>query len=154
MTIDDILTRDHRGLSVLIIDDNKFTRDLLRKILVSFGISDITPAASGEDALRQLQANLFDLVICDIVMDGMNGIQFVKSLRCKSVPVANASSVPIIMLTAHADEKLVIASLKAGANGYLVKPLIPKRLVELIAKLCKSTMPTLRCHKQDLHPRP
>ncbi len=154
MTIDDILTRDHRGLSVLIIDDNKFTRDLLRKILVSFGISDITPAASGEDALRQLQANLFDLVICDIVMDGMNGIQFVKSLRCKSVPVANARSVPIIMLTAHADEKLVIASLKAGANGYLVKPLIPKRLVELIAKLCKSTMPTLRCHKQDRHPHP
>ncbi len=154
MTIDDILTRDHRGLSVLIIDDNKFTRDLLRKILVSFGISDITPAASGEDALRQLQANLFDLVICDIVMDGMNGIQFVKSLRCKSVPVANASSVPIIMLTAYADEKLVIASLKAGANGYLVKPLIPKRLVELIAKLCKSTMPTLRCHKQDQHPHP
>ena len=47
MTFDDILTRDHWGLSVLIIDDNKFTRDLLRKILVSFGISDVTPAASG-----------------------------------------------------------------------------------------------------------
>ncbi|WP_298375698.1 response regulator [Azospirillum sp.] len=60
---------------------------------------------------------------------------------------ANASSLPIIMLTAHADEKLVIASLKAGANGYLVKPLIPKRLMELIAKLCRSALPTLRCHK-------
>lgn len=147
MTFDDILTRDHWGLSVLIIDDNKFTRDLLRKILVSFGISDVTPAASGEDALRQLHGSLFDLVICDIVMDGMNGIQFVKSLRCQSVASANASRLPIIMLTAHADEKLVIASLKAGANGYLVKPLIPKRLMELVAKLCRSTLPTLRCHK-------
>lgn len=147
MTIDDILTRDHRGLSVLIIDDNKFTRDLLRKILVSFGISDVTAAASGEDALRQLHASLFDLVICDIVMDGINGIQFVKSLRCKTVPAANAETLPIIMLTAHADEKLVMASLKAGANGYLVKPLIPKRLMALVAKLCHSTLPTLRCHK-------
>lgn len=104
MTIDDILTRDHRGLSVLIIDDNKFTRDLLRKILVSFGISDVTAAA-------------------------------------------NAETLPIIMLTAHADEKLVMASLKAGANGYLVKPLIPKRLMALVAKLCRSTLPTLRCLK-------
>lgn len=142
MTTDDFLIRDHRGLSVLITEDNGFTRDLLNKILVSFGMPHVTHATSGEDALRKLHNDLFDLVICDIVMEGMNGIQFVKSVRANATPRVNR--VPIIMLTAHADEKLVMAALKAGANGYLVKPLIPKRLVALVAKLCNSTVPTLR----------
>ncbi len=114
----------------------------MTKILVSFGMPHVTHATSGEDALRKLHADLFDLVICDIVMEGINGIQFVKAVRANAAPRVNR--VPIIMLTAHADEKLVMAALKAGANGYLVKPLIPKRLVALVAKLCNCTLPTLR----------
>lgn len=145
MTIDTIAPRDHHGLSILIVDDNKFTRDLVRKILVSYGIADVASAASGEDALRQLHASFYDLVICDIVMDGMSGIQFVKAIRCKMTPIVNATTMPIIMLTAHADETLVMAAMKAGANGYLVKPLVPSRLTHLIEKLCHSTLPTLRC---------
>lgn len=137
--------RSHRGLSILIVDDNKFARDLLRRILISFSISDVTAAESAEDALRLLHNNFFDLIICDIVMGGMSGIQFVKALRCTVMPVVNATTVPIIMLTAHADAALVIAAKKAGANGYLVKPLIPSRLTHLIEKLCNSTLPTLRC---------
>ena len=146
---DQISARDHSGLSILIVDDNKFTRDLLRKILVSFGISEILSAESGEDALRQLNANYFDLVICDIVMDGMSGIQFVQSVRAK-VGLNNRSGIiPIIMLTAHADEALVVASLKAGANGYLVKPLVPAKLMQSISKLCHSTVPTLRFYRKS-----
>ncbi len=132
-------TRNPASLSILIVDDNKFTRNLLRRILVSFGMPEIAEADSGEDALRQLTANYYDLVICDIVMGGISGIQFVKTIR-----IGRLTQVPVIMLTAHADETLVRASLGAGANGYLVKPLVPARLMALIAKLCHCTTPTLR----------
>lgn len=137
-------TRNPGGLSILIVDDNKFTRDLMRRILVSFGMPEVAQADSAEDALRQMTASYFDLVICDIVMGGISGIQFVKTLRSR--PHQNGLPVPIIMLTAHADKALVVAAMKAGANGYLVKPLVPARLMALIAKLCHCATPTLRSH--------
>lgn len=139
-------TRNPASLSILIVDDNKFTRDLLRRILVSFGMPEIAQADSAEDALRQMTASSFDLVICDIVMGGISGIQLVNTLRSKPLQNSIASHVSIVMLTAHADEALVIAALKAGANGYLVKPLVPARLMALIAKLCHCTTPVLRSH--------
>lgn len=139
-------TRSPASLSILIVDDNKFTRDLLRRILVSFGMPEVAQADSAEDALRQMTASYFDLVICDIVMGGISGIQFVKTLRSRPHQNSTASHVPIIMLTAHADEALVVAAMKAGANGYLVKPLVPARLMALIAKLCHCATPTLRSH--------
>lgn len=138
--------RDHRGLSTLFIDDDKFTRDLFRKIMVAYGMPDVATSDCADDALRRINENYYDLVITDIVMKGATGIQLAKEIRRKASLAGTKASVPIIMLTAHTEERLVRACAELGANGYLVKPLVPAKLMRLIARLCNSTQPELVSH--------
>lgn len=134
---------DHKLLSVLVVDDNKFTADLVRKILNAHGISEVYQEYSGETALACLFSNHVNVVICDVVMKGMSGLQFTKAVRDGYVPLPGKRETPIVMLTAHSEQNIVMASLKIGANGYLVKPIVPKKLMQLISKSCRSTLPTL-----------
>lgn len=90
-----------------------------------------------------LFSNHISVVICDIVMKGMSGLQFTKAVREGYIPLPGKKDTPILMLTAHSEKKIVMASIEAGANGYLVKPIVPKKLIQMISKACHSTMPTL-----------
>lgn len=139
----DCLTRDHRSLSILFVDDEKFTRDLFRKVMVAYGIPDVTIAESGDDALRRVNENYFDIVITDIMMKGTNGLHLAKEIRRRTSPAGTKAGVPIIVLTAHGEERIVRACAQAGANGFLIKPLVPAKLMQSIAKLCHCSPPTL-----------
>ncbi|BAI72561.1 two component response regulator [Azospirillum sp. B510] len=134
---------DHKLLTAMVVDDSKFTADLVRKILVAYGISEIFLETSGESALGCLASNHIDVIICDIVMNGMSGLQFTKEVRGGCASLFAKKNTPIIMLTAHSEQTLVMASIRVGANGYLVKPIVPQKLVSLIAKTCNSTLPKL-----------
>lgn len=115
--------------------------------MISFGMPEVTVAENAQDGLRKINENYYDLVITDIVMGEASGVWLVKAIRSKLNPAGTKQGVPIIMLTAHTEERLVLACAKAGANAYLTKPLVPAKLMQTIAKLCHCTLPTLgSCH--------
>lgn len=125
-----------KNMSVLVIDDSEYLRNILRSILRTFGITAIREAADGQAAFKMLGAGPLDVVICDIEMAPINGIAFLKMLRAGRTPdgVVPMNSInpktPVIMLTAHAQKALVDSAREAGANGFLVKPIKPKLLLE------------------------
>ncbi len=134
-----------RGLSVLVVDDSQYTREILKTVLRGYGIGAIKEADSGEAAFKLLgDLGDVDLIVCDVEMKPINGIEFVRMLRQRERPesvegarVANPNT-PVIMLTSHAKKSLVDMARQAGANAYIVKPVVPKVLLERIERIVAS----------------
>ncbi|WP_455211479.1 hybrid sensor histidine kinase/response regulator [Kaarinaea lacus] len=103
---------------LLVVDDNEMNRDLISLQLRKQGYQ-ISVAASGYQALELLETQKFDLILLDIMMPGMNGLDMLLEVRKKH----SLLSLPIIMVTADDLEESIIEALKRGANDYLVKPL-------------------------------
>ncbi len=107
--------------TVLVVDDElKITR-LLRDYLEQAGFSVLT-AADGPAALSLARAEQPDMIVLDLGLPGLDGLDVTRSIR-------SGSDVPIIILTARADESDRIVGLELGADDYLVKPFSPKELV-------------------------
>jgi signal transduction histidine kinase len=104
--------------SVLIVDDEELNREGLARRLQRHGYT-VSTAASGRAAIELLGQGRFDLVLLDIMMPGMNGLDVLKFLR----RVDSLLDLPIIMVTARADSQDVVEALELGANDYLTKPL-------------------------------
>jgi two-component system KDP operon response regulator KdpE len=111
--------------SVLIVDDERSIRASLRTILSGLGFV-IVEAARGEEALSLTRTAQFDVVLLDINMPGMSGIEVCRMLR------RNFARLPIIMLTVQGSEDRKVEALDAGADDYITKPF---QLRELIARL-------------------
>lgn len=138
------LTKGFDSLTFLVVDDDAFMRQLLSKILWSFGAGDVLTAESGEEGLRIFHACHVDLIVSDVVMGGISGLKFIKLVRDMHVIDGSGRHLtPIVMLTAHADEQVVTAAMKLGANGCLVKPLSVGRLAKMISRLCGVTAPVV-----------
>src|SRR5437016_9129096 len=101
--------------SILVVDDEKPQRDILSEILTDAGY-DVTPAASGEAALKFAKERSFDLALTDLKMTGMDGIELVQHL------LAHDSSIIVILLTAHGTIDSAKKALRRGAFEYLQKP--------------------------------
>jgi len=106
---------------LLIIDDDQRIRSLLKKFLCKAGFR--VTSANGSYQARQLLKSLkFDLLICDVMMPGEDGVALTKS-------ISDILSVPIILLTAKGDTPDRITGLKAGADDYITKPFEPQELL-------------------------
>ncbi len=117
-------------LNVLIVDDNRHMRFLVRMILKSLGVRDIMEAEEGASALKTLNNFDADIVICDWNMQPMDGIEFTKIIRT-SDDSPNAY-VPIIMLTGHTEVSRVVTARDAGVNEFLAKPVSAKKIYQRI----------------------
>jgi CheY-like chemotaxis protein len=119
-------------------DDNDFMRDLVSSMLKEIGFHDIVHAKDGESALKQTMGTGFDLIVCDIDMEPVDGLTFVEKLR-RHAPPPPPPQTPVIMLTAHSDAPLVQRAVKAGVNAYVVKPVkraqLEARIVTVFDKL-------------------
>jgi len=104
-------------LRALIVEDERDVRDLMTLHLKREGV-DVVAVENGEDALRQLAAEKFKLVILDWMLPGVSGLEICKRLRSSATP----DVVSILMVTARADSADVIAGLDAGADDYIPKP--------------------------------
>lgn len=115
---------------ILAIDDNAVIRDV-----ILFTLQDrhsVTLASNAEEGFAQLEASHFDLIITDIKMPEMNGIDFVKEVRKNS----SYASTPILILTANlTDYKQAIKD--SGATGWIKKPFVPEQLLETITEVLK-----------------
>jgi two-component system chemotaxis response regulator CheY len=83
-------------------------------------------AGNGAEALTVLQDNQVDLILCDINMPVMDGLEFIKLLP----GVANAKGVPVVMITTEGSEAHVVQALSCGARGYIRKPFTPEQVKE------------------------
>lgn len=118
----------HATLHVLVVDDNATNRFVAGKVLELFGCSCET-AADGQEAVDRVQSGAFDLVLMDIKMPVMDGVQATRLIRALPGP---ASAVPILALTANADPRDEAEYLEAGMNGVAQKPIQPDALLNAI----------------------
>ncbi len=103
---------------ILVVDDHPTNRELLLRRLEKAGYT-VTIAESGEEALEQLRAATFDLVLLDWMMPGMSGIEVLRRIRATRSPI----ELPVIMATARAEPDDIVEALRAEANDYVSKPL-------------------------------
>jgi two-component system KDP operon response regulator KdpE len=119
------------GARVLIVDDDPQIRRVMRTTLIAQGY-EASDAKSGEEAIEKFRTGRYDLILLDMNMGGMDGIQTCRELR-------SASDVAIVMLTVRDAEKDKIAALDAGADDYVIKPFSsPELMARVRAALRRS----------------
>jgi DNA-binding NarL/FixJ family response regulator len=117
-------------ISISIVDDEAELRQSISTFLNnSPGFRCVSSYGNGEDALRHLPTDKPDVILMDINMKGMNGIECVRQLKTV------APQIQIMMLTVYQDTKQIFEALAAGATGYLLKRLPPEKLLEAITEV-------------------
>jgi DNA-binding response OmpR family regulator len=117
---------------ILIVEDDRDIAELIRHYLIRAGhTADV--AVSGADVMPRVHAKLPDLVILDLMLPGVHGLEVCRSLRSES----RTADLPIIMVTARAEETDRVAGLELGADDYLTKPFSPKELVARVGALLR-----------------
>jgi two-component system, chemotaxis family, chemotaxis protein CheY len=123
-------------LQVLVVDDNAFMRAIVRGLLNNIGVKGVIEAGDGIAALDKLREETPDVVILDWEMPLLNGPELVRIVR--SPGIFPTPDLPIIMLSAHGEQRRILESVKLGVNEFLCKPVSAKALFErLISILLK-----------------
>jgi CheY-like chemotaxis protein len=127
-------------MKILVVDDEMVSRTKMMKILCEFG--ECVVSESGSDALEEFKhawdsGTPFDLISLDINMADISGIDVLKAIRSIELErnVKKDRMSKVMMVTSHADQDVVIGSMKAGCNNYIVKPFTPERVVEKVRSL-------------------
>jgi two-component system, chemotaxis family, chemotaxis protein CheY len=120
-------------IRALIVDDSSVMRKIVEPSLrqSGLGISAVLEAGNGAEALAVLAENRVNLILCDINMPVMDGLELVKRLA----GVENAKGVPVVMITTEGSESHVVQALSAGARGYIRKPFTAEQVKEYVIPL-------------------
>lgn len=119
-------------MKILIVDDDKTTRKLLSLYLKGKGYEIVT-AENGLDAMEKLGMDNINLIVSDMNMPYMDGIELTKTLKTDPA----WKHIPIIMVTTEADEDEKVKALEAGVDDYLVKPTNADQITDSIKKIIK-----------------
>ena len=130
------------GPTILVVDDNHHMRLLIMEILRAIGIRDAHEANDGAEALNEMRQRRIDLVITDIAMQPIDGVDFVRLLR-NSNDSPNPT-VPVIMITGHSTASKVVEARDAGVNEFLVKPVTAKGVLDRIHRVIDFPRPFIR----------
>jgi len=116
------------NIRALIVDDSSVMRKIVERSLRQAGINigQILEAGNGAEALSVLKDSKVDIILCDINMPVMDGLEFVRQLS----GVENAKDIPVVMITTEGSEGHVVQALSAGARGYIRKPFTPDQVKE------------------------
>ncbi len=122
-----------RKLKIPIVDDAAVMRKIIERALRQAGLDlgEVREAGNGAEALVEVQKGSLDMILSDINMPEMDGLEFLKTLP--TIPAAK--SVPVIMITTEGSEARVVEALSAGAKGYLRKPFTPEQVKERVGPL-------------------
>jgi two-component system, chemotaxis family, chemotaxis protein CheY len=113
-------------MRLLVVDDFRTMRRVLRGLLRDMGLDDVAEAGEGAAALERLRAEPVDLVITDIEMPTLNGFELLSAIKKDE----RLRHVPVLMLAAEARKDEIVRCIQAGAAGYLVKPFTRETLEE------------------------
>jgi CheY-like chemotaxis protein len=129
---DPVATQVLRGLHILVVDDEKTVRDLLKLALSKCGAT-IATAPSVPEALASIEKRRPDVIVTDIAMPGTDGYEFIRIIRTLTAP--EHERIPVIALTAFASEQDQKRALELGFDQHLAKPVDPLHLIETIAQV-------------------
>jgi len=114
---------------ILIVDDDEMVRMALVELLKPEGYF-LDEAGSGKEALEKINSDKYDLMMFDIIMPEMDGIELCKRVRARD----EYKDIPIVFLTAKSREQDKVKGLEAGANLFLSKPISPEKLLNIISE--------------------
>jgi len=122
-----------RELRGLIVDDDRHMRKVLRMLLLGYGVKEVFDAPDGQSGINVMADVRPHFVVTDFDMKPMGGLSFVRKLRWECAPPL--CSVPVILMTAHADMKRIQAARDTGVTEALCKPLTAKNLFDRIVEI-------------------
>ena len=129
-------------LKILLVDDNHHMRVLLTEILRAIGVKQVFEAADGAEALQMLRTHPIDIVMTDLAMQPLDGIDFVRLLR-NSQDSPNPM-IPVIMITGHSTIRRVAEARDVGVSEFLSKPVTARGVIERINRVVENARPFVR----------
>jgi two-component system chemotaxis response regulator CheY len=120
-------------LKILLVDDNHHMRVLLSEILRAIGVHEVFEATDGAEALKSLRNNQIDIIMTDLAMQPMDGIDFVRLLR--NSPDSPNPMAPVIMITGHSTHRRVKEARDVGVNEFLSKPVTARGVLSRITQV-------------------
>ncbi|MEQ8602676.1 MAG: response regulator [Marivibrio sp.] len=136
------MSYDFTGLSVLLVDDNRHMRVLVRRLLSAFGVARVAEAADGGAAWADLFRALPDVVLIDFAMEPVDGIEFTRRIR--TAPDSPNSYLPIIMMTGYTEKTRVVEARDAGVTELVAKPVSALSLYNRLVAVVERPRPFVR----------
>lgn len=119
-----------KPFTILVVDDSAAMRTLLVSTLENLGSPEILQAANGFEALRILPRQEINLLLTDINMPDINGLELLSFVRSNPV----YKEMPVVIISTEGSSKDIEKGMSLGANEYLVKPFMPEQLLEVVKK--------------------
>ena len=119
--------------AILVADDLNEMRQMISETFQSQGFNKVIEARNGEDAFQKIKAKGVALAIVDLNMPKVDGLELIKKMRTDLF----TKTIPIIVITAHAEQARVVEAIIAGANDFIAKPFNPELLMSKVKKLCR-----------------
>lgn len=121
------------AISALIVDDSAVMRKIIERALRQAGLefANVFEASNGVEALDVLREQEVELILSDINMPSMDGLEFLRQLRARHL----AEEVPVVMITTESSEEHVREAIEAGAHGYIRKPFTPEQVKDRVLPL-------------------
>ncbi len=139
---------------ILVVDDEEDIVELVRFHLAREGFS-VETAASGEEALKKVRQGAFALLVLDLMLPGLDGLEVARALKSE----ARTANLPIVMLTAKGEDADVVAGLELGADDYVTKPFSPRvllaRIKAVLRRRARATVDdqsVITIHELEIHP--
>ena len=123
-------------IRALIVDDSSVMRKIVERALRQAGLDALVvyEAGSGAEALEVLKSQTVDLILSDINMPTMDGLEFLRQIRAQNL----AQDVPVVMITTESSEEHVKQAIQAGARGYIRKPFTAEQVKERVLPLVRA----------------
>jgi two-component system chemotaxis response regulator CheY len=123
-------------IQALIVDDSSVMRKIVERALRQAGLDSmhVYEAGNGSEGLEVLRSSKVDLILSDINMPMMDGLEFLKQIKDQNL----AQGVPVVMITTESSEEHVKQAIAAGARGYIRKPFTPEQVKERVLPLLKA----------------
>ena len=113
-------------VSVLVVDDSAFMRDMIKNILKDTDVEEVFEASDGEESVEKYKMTRPDIVFMDIMMPKMNGIDALKKI------IGDDPSAKVIMCTSIGQEKIISDAIEAGAKDFITKPFKPEEIKAIL----------------------
>ena len=119
-------------IRILIADDHTIVREGLKQVFVeTAGMTVADEASNGQEVLSKVRRNNYDIVLLDISLPGMSGLDVLKQLK------STKPKLPVLILSIHPEEQYAVRSIRAGASGYLTKDSAMDELIKAVRKIVK-----------------
>ena len=119
------------GMKILVVDDSSLMRGFAKGSLKNLKLNNVTEAENGVEALAELKKEKYDLILSDLYMPNMDGLELLKVVRSDR----NLKNIPFIIMTIKGKKGALIEALEAGLNDYIIKPVTANALSKKLSKV-------------------